>query len=188
MRDLIIALLAALGVLAQIAVVLMAVGAVIWLVAPTSRDRLREARDTIRAGALWMAWGAATVATLGSLWFSESAGFVPCRLCWFQRIAMYPLVVVLLVAAITRDRRGFWYGMPLAVIGALVSIYHIYIEVNPSAESAGCKASGVSCSARWIDEFGYVTIPVLALSAFALIGALLLVHRSRSGDDRQVPA
>ena len=128
---------------------------------------------------MWGAWAFAAVASLGSLFFSEYADFVPCRLCWFQRIAMYPLAVILLIAAVRRDRRGAaLYGLPLAVAGAGVSIYHKYIEIHPEAESAGCKI-GAPCSVKWIEEFGYVTIPVLALTAFAAIGAFLALALAR---------
>lgn len=183
MRDLMIALLAALGVLAQIGVVVIVAAAVAHRLSPGARAALAEPVAALRRGGVWLAWGVAMVATLGSLWFSEYAHFIPCRLCWFQRIAMYPLVVVLLAGAVMRDRRVFWYAVPFPVIGALISIYHVYIEVHPEAESASCKLTGVPCSTRWIDEFGYITIPVLALSAFALIAALLLIARTRPRDE-----
>lgn len=115
------------------------------------------------------------MATLGSLFLSEYSDFIPCRLCWFQRIAMYPLAVVLFGAALRPDVRGaFFYGLPLAVIGGIVAIRHLYIEANPGAEPASCKV-GAPCSVKWIDVFGHVTIPMLALTAFAAIVALLAV-------------
>lgn len=131
--------------------------------------------------ALWIAFALALLALAGSLFFSEHAGFVPCRLCWYQRIAMYPLAVLLLGAAWRRDVRGaVIYGAPLAVIGAGVAIYHIYIEYHPEAETPGCKV-GAPCTTRWIDEYGYITIPVLALTVFVAILCLMAVAwRSRS--------
>ena len=173
--------LAALSIFGQIILGLLAVVGLAALVWPPARRVLVEARDTLLGGELWIAWGIALVATLGSLYFSEVADFIPCRLCWFQRIAMYPLAVVLLVAAWRRDLRGaFWYGIWFPLAGAGVSIYHIYIEHHPSAESASCKAGGAPCSTKWIEEFGYVTIPTLALTAFALIAVLLAMARSRA--------
>lgn len=130
--------------------------------------------ELLRPAALWLAFLVAAVAMAGSLYFSVGAGFVPCDLCWYQRIAMYPLAAVLLVGALLRDRRAALYAAVFPVVGACISIYHIYIEVNPDKESAACRA-GVPCATRWIDEFGYVTIPVMALSAFVLIGLLLAV-------------
>lgn len=174
----------ALAVGAMLVQVLLAGLVVVGLVAlatPGGRRVLVEARESLFGAELWLAWGLALVATLGSLYFSEVADFVPCRLCWFQRIAMYPLAVVLLVAAIRRDVRGaFLYGAAFTVAGALVAVYHIYIELNPEAESASCKI-GAPCSVKWIEEFGYVTIPVLALTAFLGVLALLLLAWSRRG-------
>jgi disulfide bond formation protein DsbB len=104
---------------------------------------------------------------------------VPCRLCWMQRIAMYPLAVILLVAAARRDRRGgVLYAAAFPVAGTLVSAYHLYIEANPDKESPACRVSA-PCSTKWIEEFGYVTIPMLAITAFLTIGALLAMAWSR---------
>ena len=144
------------------------------------RRLLGEIRSTLVGSETWLAWGVAAIATAGSLFYSEHAHFIPCRLCWFQRIGMYPLAAILLVAAIRRDRRGAaLYGLPPAIFGAIVSIYHIYIENHPEAESASCKI-GVPCSLKWIDKLGYITIPTLALTAFALIIVLLTFSLSRS--------
>jgi disulfide bond formation protein DsbB len=102
---------------------------------------------------------------------------------------MYPLVPLLLLAALRRDfRGGAIYALPLTVIGAGISIYHIYIENNPGAESAGCRATA-PCSTKWIDEFGYVTIPTLALTAFATVFVLaLFALRRTSAEDREAAA
>jgi disulfide bond formation protein DsbB len=151
-------------------------------ISPAARGWLRELRATIAGTELWAAWAVALVATLGSLFFSEVSDFVPCRLCWFQRIAMYPLAVVLLIAALRRDvRGGALYALPFPAVGALISIWHIYIEINPDAEPSSCRVAA-PCSTKWIDEIGYVTIPVLALTAFAAILALLLMARARPTD------
>src|SRR3954452_12563893 len=161
-----------------LAVVLVVAIAAIW--SPGARRLLTEARDSLLGGELWIAWGFALVATLGSLFFSEVSQFIPCRLCWFQRIGMYPLAAFLLIAAIRRDYRGgALYGLPCAVFGALVAIYHIYIEYHPEAETAGCKI-GAPCTTKWIDKLGYITIPVLALTAFLAIITLLAMALSRS--------
>jgi disulfide bond formation protein DsbB len=135
---------------------------------------LRSQRSRRRArGGSWRAHA-------GSLVFSEVSQFIPCRLCWFQRIGMYPLAVLLLIAALRRDvRGGALYGLPLAIFGAVVAIYHIYIEYHPEAETAGCKI-GAPCSTKWIDKIGYITIPVLALTAFLAIITLLVAALTRS--------
>ena len=168
----------------QVLVVALAALALLALVWRPARRVLVEARESLFGSELWLAWGIALVATLGSLFFSEYADFTPCRLCWFQRIAMYPLAAVLLVGALRREARSaVQYALVFPIAGAIVAIYHIYIEINPSAESASCKV-GAPCSVKWIEEFGYVTIPVLALTAFAAIAGLLLLAWSR----REPPA
>jgi disulfide bond formation protein DsbB len=171
--------LAALAVVVQAALAALLLLALAAAVSERARGWLRELRATLAGVELWVAWGVAAVATAGSLFFSEYSDFVPCRLCWFQRIAMYPLAVLLLIAAIRRDRRGgALYALPFPIVGAAVAIYHVYIERNPEAESASCKVSA-PCSLKWIEELGYVTLPVLALTAFAAILSLLLMARTR---------
>jgi disulfide bond formation protein DsbB len=117
------------------------------------------------------------------LYFSEIAHFQPCRLCWYQRVCMYPLAVLLLGMALRRDRRNvLLYAFPLPVIGAGVAIYHEYIVYNPAAETAGCR-QGVSCTVRWFEKFGYIQMPTLALTAFLAIAALLLLGAWRGRDE-----
>lgn len=171
--------LAALAIVAQAALAALVLLALAALVSPRARGWLDELRETVAGAELWIAWAIAATATAGSLFFSEYSDFIPCRLCWFQRIGMYPLAMLLLIAAIRKDTRGgALYALPFPILGGLVSIYHIYIEIHPEAESASCKVSA-PCSLKWIEELGYVTIPVLALTAFAAILSLLLMARSR---------
>ena len=123
-----------------------------------------------------LAFIVAAVSTLGSLYFSEVAEFVPCRLCWFQRIAMYPLSVVLLVGAIRRDAAVRWYAGPLAVIGAIIAGYHTLIEWRPELDTGTCDLSGPSCTAVWFREFGFVSLALMSLVGFLTILALLFVR------------
>jgi disulfide bond formation protein DsbB len=111
----------------------------------------------------------AGVSTLGSLYFSEVANFVPCRLCWFQRIAMYPLSVIALVALIRRDVAARWYLLPLAGIGAVISTYHYLIEWGVLNDSESCALFGPACADVWFREFGFVTLAFMALSGFVTI-------------------
>jgi|tagenome__1003787_1003787.scaffolds.fasta_scaffold20787311_2 disulfide bond formation protein DsbB len=185
MTDAIATGLAALAVLLQVLLVLLVLLALAAAVSAPARRLLREVRDTLLGGELWIAWVIALVATLGSLYFSEIAHFEPCRLCWFQRICMYPLAVLLFGMALRRDaRNALLYALPLPVIGAGVSTYHEYIVYHPEAETAGCK-QGVSCAVVWIEKFGYVQIPTLALTAFLAIAALLALAGWRARETAQ---
>jgi disulfide bond formation protein DsbB len=175
--------LALLAMLAEIGAVGLVAAVVVHAVRPAARWPV-DLLDAVRPVALLFAAGVAIVSTLGSLYYSEIADFPPCRLCWFQRIGMYPLAAILLIAALRRDiRGGALYGLPLAAFGAIVAIYHIYIEYHPEAETAGCKI-GAPCTTKWIDKLGYVTIPVLALTAFLAIIALLSMALSRTTRSR----
>jgi disulfide bond formation protein DsbB len=125
--------------------------------------------------ALWLAWLVALVATAGSLIYSEWAHFVPCRLCWFQRIAMYPMSVVLLVGAIRREAAARLYALPLALIGLAISMWHYLVQVFPRLEGNACDPIN-PCSARYVEVFGFVSIPFMAGAGFTLIAVLLLFY------------
>lgn len=121
-----------------------------------------------RHGMSWILLVAAS-AMGGSLFFSEVMGLTPCRLCWFQRILMYPIVLIALVALLRDDRRASLYVLPLSVIGIFVSGYHYLLQQGLFTESIGCAKSGPPCSAiDWI-AYNFITIPLLALTAFMLI-------------------
>ena len=109
---------------------------------------------------------------MGSLYFSEVAHFDPCRLCWYQRIAMYPLAVILGIAAVRRDTGIRVYGMALAAIGAVIASYHVALEWIPALDTGACGL-GPSCSVVWFRTFGFISLPTLALIAFLSILALL---------------
>ncbi|WP_337874683.1 disulfide oxidoreductase [Exiguobacterium sp.] len=122
---------------------------------------------------LYLAWLVALTATLGSLYFSEIREFVPCELCWIQRIFMYPLTIILGIAVFTDDRAVRKYVLPLTIIGGIVSLYHYLVQKVPGfAEIQPC-AQGVPCSGQYINWFGFITIPFLALTAFTLITILM---------------
>ncbi len=128
--------------------------------------------------ALTAAWGVALLAMAGSLYFSESANYIPCTLCWYQRIAMYPLVLILGIAIIRRDVSVRIYAIPLAVIGAVISTYHWFLERFPELDYGACS-SGIPCTQKWFEEFGFITLPFLALVAFLLIITFLLIPALR---------
>jgi disulfide bond formation protein DsbB len=108
-------------------------------------------------------------AMLGSLYFSEVAHYTPCRLCWFQRIAMYPIAVVALVAIVRRDRSARWYFLPMAVVGAGISTWHYLVEWFPKLEGDSCGLVGPSCSDLWFRRFGFVSLAFMALCGFVAI-------------------
>jgi disulfide bond formation protein DsbB len=116
----------------------------------------------------YLAFGAALTATLGSLYYSEIAGFVPCTLCWYQRILMYPLSLILLIAILKQDEGVFDYVLPFSVLGLGVSTYHYLIQLGVIGHSAACTV-GIPCGLRWVNYLDFVTIPLLALIAFAII-------------------
>jgi disulfide bond formation protein DsbB len=133
----------------------------------------------IRRMSLWLAWFVAAGATAGSLYFSEIADYVPCRLCWFQRICMFPLAGILLVAAIRKDRNVRWYALPMLVAGICLSSYHYLIEWKPSLGEGACGI-GPSCTDVWFRRMGFVTLSFMALSGFIAIAALLFVQPKKS--------
>lgn len=137
-----------------------------------TRDWLRQAFKDV---GVWLAWGVATVATTGSLIYSDHYDLLPCRYCWYQRIAMYPLVVILLIAAIKKvNSEARRYGLPLAVIGIVISGYHYMIQQFPDLEAGACSLS-VPCSAPYVWRYDFISIPYMALAGFLLIATLLLV-------------
>ncbi|ADI13667.1 disulfide oxidoreductase [Truepera radiovictrix] len=123
---------------------------------------------------LYAAWLVAIVATAGSLYFSEVRLFVPCTLCWYQRIMMYPLVIILGVASYRQDRRVVAYALPLAVIGGAFSLFHYLEQKVPGFSAPTLCRVGVPCNQEYINWLGFITIPFLALVAFVLISVLLI--------------
>jgi disulfide bond formation protein DsbB len=153
-----------------------AIGLVGLRVASARSQGASQLGSAISDAGVWLAFIVAATATVGSLYFSEVAEFIPCRLCWFQRIAMYPLSVVLLVGAIRHDPSVRWYAGPLAGIGALIAAYHTLIEWRPELDNGTCDLSGPSCTAVWFREFGFISLALMSLVAFVTILALLFVR------------
>ena len=144
-----------------------------------SYDGFRERLTPI---ALTLAWGVALLATAGSLYFSEIANYTPCTLCWYQRIAMYPLVLILGIAIVRRDIGVRIYAIPLAAVGAAIAGYHYLLEWFPQIDTGACSAV-IPCTQVWFREFGFVSLPLLALIAFSLVIVFLLIPLRQSDDD-----
>jgi disulfide bond formation protein DsbB len=123
----------------------------------------------IRQYALYLAWIVSVIATLGSLYFSEIRGFIPCELCWYQRILMYPLTLILGIGTFQNDSSVRKFVLPMAIIGWCISLFHYLEQKVPGFAAIKPCANGVPCSAEYINWFGVITIPFLALTAFTLI-------------------
>lgn len=128
----------------------------------------------------YLAWIIALVAMVGSLFFSEVMNLPPCVLCWYQRIAMYPLVVVIGVGIVTRDSRLKNFALPLALVGLLISVYHNLLYYGILPESITPCTQGVSCTSRQIEWFGFITIPLLALIAFVAVSFCLWFYKTKN--------
>ncbi len=128
---------------------------------------------------LFFAFIVSLVATLGSLFFSEVMQFVPCSLCWYQRIFMYPLVFIFLVNLLYPDDKVFKYSFPLVVVGLIISIYHNLLILKIIPETLSPCVSGVPCSVDYLNYFGFITIPLLSFVAFLAIFILLIAYKKR---------
>ena len=154
-------------------------GALLLAVALSSaggRARLRDFLGGQERHPIGWAWGVAAAATAGSLYLSEGVGFVPCVLCWYQRIAMYPLVLVLGVAWIRADTGVWRYVLPVAAVGLAMASYHRVLQERPTLDLLPCGV-GPPCSGRYLNVFGFVTIPTMAGAAFLLLVVLMLTLR-----------
>jgi disulfide bond formation protein DsbB len=127
---------------------------------------------------VYVAWFQAAVATFGSLFFSEIMKLPPCVLCWYQRIAMYPLVLILATSILRKDGLARVYGLPLALIGLVIAVYHnlLYYKVIP--DSIKPCTSGISCTAKQIEWLGFITIPFLSLLAFSVVAICLVFGKA----------
>lgn len=125
----------------------------------------------------YAAWIVALIATAGSLFFSEVMELPPCILCWYQRIAMYPLVLVIGLGIATRDPSWKKYALPLALAGLLISIYHNLLYYGLIPESITPCKEGISCTTVQLEWLGFITIPLMALTAFVLVTAFSFLYR-----------
>lgn len=115
----------------------------------------------------------ATMATTGSLYMSQVLGYEPCSMCWYQRIFMYPLVIILGIGLLFQDENARDYVLGLSMIGFPIAFYHSLVQRFDQFQSAGCSIASVSCSTEYTFWFGFITIPVMAATAFAAIIVLM---------------
>ena len=167
------------GIATLVVAALVLGGALLWAASRVSGVAARwQAALVSLLGdqAIWLAWLVAVAATVGSLYYSEVAGFAPCSLCWYQRIAVYPLVVILLVGAVTHDRLVARYALPLTTAGAVLAVYNYLVQLYPGIEVA-CSTT-VSCSVVDVEAFGFLTLPLMSLVGFAAITVGVLYDRA----------
>jgi disulfide bond formation protein DsbB len=126
---------------------------------------------------LYLAFLVVLLSILGSLYFSEVMNFAPCVLCWYQRILMYPLALILLVGIWKKDKNVDSYVLPFSILGFLIALYHNLLYYNIIPESLRPCRVGVSCAAKYLELFGFVTIPLMSLVAFAFITACMVLYK-----------
>lgn len=133
---------------------------------------------------LFIAWAASVIAMFGSLYFSEIKQYEPCHLCWYQRILMYPLVLILGLAVVKKDYRTMYYSRWMASVGALLSAYHYSLQKVPFMTENAPSCGRIPCTAQYINWLGFISIPLLAFTAFVIIivcSTLVLRQLKREG-------
>lgn len=128
---------------------------------------------------LFLCWLVAGVSAMGSLFFSYIMGFAPCILCWYQRIFLFPLVIILAVGLFPFDKNVVKYALPLAIAGWLTALYHNLLYAGIIPESIQPCSQGVSCTEEYIELFGFLSIPMLSLLSFSTITAILIILSRR---------
>lgn len=135
---------------------------------------MRGLAQLLKQQGIFISWMIAVIATAGSLFFSEVMKFIPCNLCWYQRILMYPLSILLLIATVKQDRRISGYVLPLSILGVLFATYHYLMEKTNLFQGSEQACGIVPCTTEYINWFGFITIPFLSLVAFVLITVIHL--------------
>ena len=133
---------------------------------------------------IFLCWMISTASTLGSLFFSEVMRFPPCVLCWYQRIAMYPLVLIFLVGSFQSGKSTYAFSLPLVICGWIISLYHNLLHYGIVPESASPCLEGVSCATVYINWVGFITIPMLSFIAFSVLGILLIILKKEIKDEQ----
>jgi len=122
-----------------------------------------------RENLLFLAFAAALIAMFGSLYFSEIRQYEPCELCWYQRIVMYPFVVLLGIATVKKDYGIAFYTMILSAVGGMISLYHYGLQKVAFLADTAPACGRVPCTGQYINWLGFISIPFLALMAFIIV-------------------
>jgi disulfide bond formation protein DsbB len=128
----------------------------------------------------YAAWIIALTAMVGSLFFSEVMQLPPCVLCWYQRIAMYPLILIIGVGIVLRDWRMKYYALPVCLSGLAIAVYHNLLYYGVIPDSITPCTQGISCTSVQIEWLGFITIPLLSLTAFVIISLCLLFYKPKN--------
>lgn len=136
---------------------------------------------------IYLSWLIAMLATTGSLYFSNIMELPPCSLCWWQRIGMFPLVLLFAIGFLKKDQKCYHYTTPLVIAGFVVSLYHNLLYYGFIEKSITACTSGLSCTSKQIEWFGFVTIPLLSLMAYTLLFSLTLytIINNRNSDEKK---
>ena len=134
-------------------------------------------KKLIQKNILYIAWVQALAATLGSLYYSEIKNYSPCSLCWYQRILMYPLVLIIAVGILRKDKEQLpYYVLPLSILGWFISLYHILLQKGILPEAIAPCTIGASCLTKYTGYFGFITIPVMSFAAFTVINICMFIY------------
>jgi disulfide bond formation protein DsbB len=136
---------------------------------------MRESKG-LKTKLVYLAGLQAAVATLGSLYFSEVMKFTPCTLCWYQRICMYPLVAILGVGIWKKNRDLPYYVLPLSITGWLISVKHNWGYYHTAGIGQGYCLLGETCNVQYLNWLGFISIPLLSLTAFTVINGCMIVY------------
>jgi len=140
---------------------------------------MQPAIRLIARHAHYLAWAIALLSVGISLYFSDIRGFVPCNLCWYARILMYPLVVIIGVGILRREQQWVAYAAPLVAAGWMLELYHSLLQWGVIPETLTRCIASIPCTTKYIDYFGFVTIPFLGLLAFTALGICLFLYRKK---------
>lgn len=133
-------------------------------------------KEVLENRLLHIAWVISLAAVLGSLYFSEVLKLAPCVLCWYQRILMYPLVIIIPIGIVSMDKKVYKYVLPLTILGMTVAFYHYLLYVGIIPESLAPCSNGVSCTQKLIEWFGFINIPLLSFLSFTFMTLLMIIH------------
>jgi len=138
---------------------------------------MKKIKSYIIENIAYIALMQAIVSMLGSLYYSEIRGYIPCQLCWYQRIFIYPIVAIIIVGLIRNDKKLYQYVLPLSIIGWLIASYHVLLQNGIVPETSITCDITASCGTKYVNYFGFISIPVLALIAFSVIIASMLIMK-----------